>query len=337
MAEVKKITIVPVGRLADQLLDSEAFDPKELPFAVTSDVCLADVSEQMKHLDLDLWGREYLSKHDIGQIRGWKHALIHSYSEEEYLHGSPQEQSRELLHKIFIGLRIVQPSRTPFQYLHARLKPDGSLDPSAFSRAEMPLTVCSCDNLIPTRRSDAELLKTITPSLLAAYESKCQPVTRAISVLETGYNSRSVDVKLLLWVSGIEALFASSNYNGASIVTLRVKHFLGSKTEVYDSTAFPSFLLMPKLRLKDVLDDIYRMRNRVAHGEWIQKEFLDKPGHRGGAHSYADIVLEATGITLRFALIKLLKDSLLEIFGDKENLDRYFLYDPTTKRMPCSL
>jgi hypothetical protein len=336
MAEVTKITIVPVGRLAERFADEQEFNPNDLPFALGSNVFLEDISQQMKSLDLELWSREYLSKHDVAKVQGWKHALVHRYSEEEYLHSAPEAHSRELVHKMFVGLRVVRPSNVPFQYLHARVKPDGSFDPWGFSRAEMRLTVCGCDTWATIRPVDAKLLVAITPSLLRAYETKCLPITRAVNVLEVGYNSRYLDVKQLLWVTGIEALFTSSTYNGAPTVIRRLRHFLGSKTQIYNPVDFPRFLSMPTLSLKDVLEDIYSVRNRLAHGEWVPEEFMNRPGHQGGTSSYAEILLEATGIALRLALIRILRDSLLEIFGDKDRLDKYFSYDPISGRTPCS-
>jgi hypothetical protein len=335
MGEVQKITIVPVARLAQKFPDGEGLSPDDLPCAIASNVALADIGQQMKSLDLELWSREYLSRHDVERIQGWKYALVHYYSEEEYLHGTPESQSRELLSKIFVALRVVRPSNVPFQYIHARIKDDGSFDPSGFSRAEMPLTVSARDKWATIRPKDIELLRALVPALLAAYETKTRPVTRAVNLLETGYNSPSFDVKLLLWVAGWEALFASSAYNGAPAVTGRLRHFLGSRTRIYDAADFPTLLMLPDLTLKDVLEDIYRVRNSLAHGEWVPDDIMRKPGHSGLASSYADILLDASGLALRLALARILRQSLLETFRDKGKLDTFFPYDPITKRRPC--
>lgn len=306
------------------------------PFAILPNVFLADLRQQMKNLDLTLWSREYLSKHDVEKMQGWRYALIHRYSEEEYMHGEGELQSRDLLHKVFLGLRIVRPSKTPYQYLHARVKPDGSFDPSGFSRAEMPLTVFPCDSWAPVRRKDAELLRAITPNLLRVYETKCQSVRRAVNILEMGYISQFPDVKQLLWVTGLETLFTSAKFNGAPVLIRRLRQFLGSKTRVYEQANFAAQVAVPSLKLKDVLEDIYLVRNRLAHGEWIPESFMTRPGYALGAKSYADILLEATGIVLRMALIKILNESLLETFGDKDRLDGYFLAlnQPRENRMP---
>jgi len=321
---VRKITVTPVFGLPEPFTDKDDFGSKDLPFEIWPSVFLSDVREQMKGMDLTLWAREYLSKHDVEKIQGWRYALVHHYTEEQYLHGDAELQSRDLLHKIFIGLRIVRASRTPWQYLHARIEQNGSLDASGFSRAEMPLTVLHCDLWAPIRRNDAGLLKTIVPALLVAYDTNCEPITRAMRVLEMGYISPFADVKQLLWVTGLEALFTSAKYSGAAVLIYRLRQFLGSKTRVYEPADFHVGVTVPSLTLKNVLPDIYTVRNRLAHGEWIPSSFLNRPGYSGGAKSYADILVEATGIVLRRALIKIFKESLLETFTDKDRLDRYF-------------
>lgn len=324
MANVRKITITPVQDLPRPFSGEDDFSSKDLPFEICPDVSLTDIHDQMKNLDLTLWGREYLSKHDIEKIQGWKYALVHHYDEEEYLHSEAEWRSRELLYQVFIGLRIVRPSRIPHQYLHARVQSNGDLDPSAFRRAEMPLTVSHCDAWTPIRRRDADLLKAIVPTLLQAYTTDCRPVKRAMRILETGYVSQFTDVKQLMWVTGLESLFTSTKFSGASVAMHRIRQFLGSKTQIYEQADFPFTISLPSLTLKNVLGDIYRVRNRLAHGEWVPEEFLKKPGYAGGPNSYADVLVEATGIVLRLALIRILKESLLETFGDKVRLDRYF-------------
>jgi hypothetical protein len=326
VANARKITITPVQYLPRPFSGQDDFGSKDLPFEICPNVFLADIRNQMKDLDLTLWGREYLSKHDIEKIQGWECALVHHYDEEEYFHTEAEQRSRELLSKVFIGLRIVRPSRIPYQYLHARVQSNGALDPSAFSRAEVPLTVLPCDTWTPIRRKDADLLKAIAPTLLKAYAINCQPVKRAMRILETGYVSPFVDVKQLMWVTGLESLFTSTTYNGASVAMNRIRRFLGSKTQIYEQTDFPVTMSLPSLTLKNVLGDIYRVRNRLAHGEWVPEEFLKRPGYAGGPKSYADVLVEATGVVLRLALIKILNESLLETFGDKDKLDRYFSY-----------
>jgi len=142
VARAQKITITPVFGLPQPFMDDhDDFSSKDLPFEVGPGVYLADIHEQMENADLTLWAREYLSKDDVKKIQDWQYALVNYYDEAQYLHGDPEALSRELVHRIFIGLRIVRPSSVPYQYLHAQIQPDGSFEPSGFMRAEMRLTV----------------------------------------------------------------------------------------------------------------------------------------------------------------------------------------------------
>jgi hypothetical protein len=325
VAKAQKVTITPVFGLPQPFMDdNDDFSSKHLPFEVGPGVYLADIHEQMENADLSLWARDYLSKEDVKKIQDWQYALVNYYDEEQYLQSDSEELSRELVHRIFIGLRIVRPSWVPYQYLHAQIRPDGGFEPSGFMRAEMRLTVFPCDSWAPIRRKDAEMLRVIVPALLKAYETNCQPVTRAMRILEVGYISEFPDVKQLMWAIGLESLFTSSEHSGAQLAIHRIRQFLGSKTPVYEQSDFQRHVSVPSLTLKNVLGDIYDVRNKLAHGEWIPKEYLEKPGYNGGACSYGDILLEATGIVLRLALIKILRESLLEAFGTKDNLDRHF-------------
>jgi len=322
-----KVTVTPVFELADGFMDGEVFSVKDLPFEVGPGVFLADVHEQMKNADYSLWAKRYLSKADVEELQGWHHALIHYFDAEEYLTSDPEERSRELVHRVFIGLRVVRPSWVPYQYLRAVVRSDGSFDPSGFSKAEGRLSVSSCDAANFIRKKDAELLRSIVPTLLSAYESDCAPVKRAVRILELGYISEFIDVRQLMWVTALDALFTSANHWGSDLGARRIQHLIGPDTQIYEPADFASYMHVPSLTVRQVLRDIYKLRNKFAHGEWVPKEFLDKSGYLGKAGeylNYADVLLEATGIILRMSLVRILTQGLLEIFRTKDALDWYF-------------
>jgi hypothetical protein len=324
---VRKVTVTPVFGLADEYVDGGDFPSKELPFAVGSGVFLADVHTQMKSADFSLWGQRYLSKEDIKELQSWRHALVHYFDAEEYLTSSPEESSRELVQRVFLSLRIVRPSWTPYQYLRAIVRPDGSFDPNGFSKAEGRLTVSSCDAANYVRKEDAELLRDILPTFLSVYDTACRPVQRAVRILELGYSSEFIDVKQLMWVTALDAMFTSAKHWGSDLAVRRIQHLIGPDVRIYQPKDFPSYMAVPSFTVKQVARDIYRLRNKFAHGEWVPEEFLDRPGYSGKAGeqlNYADVLLEATGIILRMSLIRILKQNLLETFRTKDALDWYF-------------
>ena len=324
---VRKVTVTPVFGIVDEFMDGETFPARDLPFEVGPGVFLADVHEQMKSADYSLWARDYLSKEDVKELQGWHYALVHYFDAEEYLTSKPEEDSRELVHRVFVALRLVRPSWVPYQYLRAVVRPDGSFHPGGFSKAEGRLTVSSCDAANSIRKRDAQLLRTIVPTLLRTYETDCAPVKRAIRILELGYISEFFDVKQLIWATALDGLFTSAKHWGSELASRRIQHLIGPDTRVYEQADFASYMLVPSLTIRQVVPDIYKLRNRFAHGEWVPKEFLDRPGYSGKAGqnlNYADVLLEATGIILRMSLTRILRENLLEIFRTKSALDWYF-------------
>lgn len=326
--EVRKITVTPVSGVSDPLRDGEPFPTSDLPFEVYPGVFLADVHEHVRNADYSLWARDFLSQEDVKKLQAWQYALIHYFNAEEYLTSRPDETSKMLVQRVFLGLRIVRPSWTPYQYLRAVVQPDGNFAPGAFSPAlRSRLTVPSCDAVNHIRRKDAELLRTIMPALIEAYDTKCEPVSRAMRIFELGYISQSLDVKQLMWVTALDALFTSARHWGSDLAIRRIQNFIGAESRIYDLVDFPSHVTVPSFTVGDVARDVYKLRNKFAHGEWIPKEYLDRPGYRGkdgSPLSYADVLLEATSIILRMSLIRILKDDLLEVFRSKDALDWHF-------------
>jgi hypothetical protein len=324
---VRKITVTPVSEVSDVLTDGEAFPAADLPFEIYQGVFLADVHEQVRDADYSLWARDYLSKEDVKKLQGWRYALIHYFDSEEYSTSHLEERSKALVQRVFQGLRIVRPSWTPYQYLRAVVLPDGRFNPGAFSTAKARLTVPSCDAVNRIRRKDAELLRTIMPALVEADDTKCEPVRRAMRILELGYLIEFIDVKQLLWTTALDALFTSARHWGSDVAIRRIKHFVGAGARIYEPTDFPSYVAVPSFTVNDVASDVYRLRNKFAHGEWIPKEYLERRGYvgkAGNALTYADVILEATGIILRMSLIRILKENLFEVFRSKDALDWYF-------------
>jgi hypothetical protein len=89
----------------------------------------------------------------------------------------------------------------------------------------------------------------------------------------------------------------------------------------------PQYLSPPKITLGAIIEDIYAARNAFAHGKWVPKEYLERPGYKGARGdnlTYADILLEATSVILRGAILKILQDGLLDFFADKQKINDYF-------------
>jgi hypothetical protein len=250
MAVVLKATITPVYYVAEEYDDDNfsRLQQKNLQFDLGCGVFLEDVSSLMQTADFSLWAHEHLSKDDVQRLQGWKYALVHRYESEENLQSSPEEESRLLVHRAFIGVRIVRPSSKPYEYVQGRITSSGNLDPSGFSRAaNWSIPVPQRDRLGIIRYADAENVGRILPVLLEAYSLQCKPVTRAIRLLELGYNADGFDAKQLLWTTGLDGLFTSSRNWGSPLAIRRIVHLLGEQFVLYRREDFPSYVVPPNI------------------------------------------------------------------------------------------
>lgn len=326
MGIVRKITITPVYGLSEW---DQPFDISSLPFDIVQGVQLADVRKMMESANFDLWAKEYLSKQDIKELKSWRYGLMHVYEAEEHLQSYPEKESKELVHKVFLGLRIVRPTRQPYASLQAKLRDHLTIDPFTFSHPEPILMVPEAEILNVVRTQDAQELRAIAPALLKAFESEYRPVTRAIRNLEVGYNTDFVDVQHLLWVTGLDSLFTSREWKnrGSWVAAERIKKFLGADYRIYKDGDLPSYLPTPKTTVADVVTDVYKLRNYFAHGEWPGKEWTEKPFRQAVADepvSYADMLREASSVILRASIANILKEDLLDLFGDKMRMNAHF-------------
>lgn len=328
VAPVKKITITPVYGLANKWHE-EPFDSRLLPYHIANGVYLEDIREKMQTADFELWRKEFLSKKDVEELKSWSCALVHVYEAEEHLQSHPEKESKELVHKIFLGLRIVRPSRQPYSSLQAKLVSNNGIEPFTFSHPEPLLLVPESESLNALRNRDASELRAIVPTLLRAYEQSCVPILRAIRNLEVGYVSQFPDVQHLLWVTGLDSLCTSREWKhrGSWVATERIKAFLGAEYRIYKDGDLPSYLATPTATVTDMVMDVYKIRNFFAHGEWPGPEWIEKPFRDSFGDktvSYTDALREAASVLLRSTLHKILREDLLDTFGDKNKMNNYF-------------
>jgi len=89
--------------------------------------------------------------------------------------------------------------------------------------------------------------------------------------------------RFTLWVSGIEALFATddTNHGGRLVTSERVKYFLGVDTNIYEPGDIPSYLPQAKFTVSEIIEDVYKLRNYIVHGERVPVQYKAKGPRRG--------------------------------------------------------
>jgi hypothetical protein len=80
------------------------------------------------------------------------------------------------------------------------------------------------------------------------------------------------------------------------------------------------------LTLADVLDDLYELRNFVAHGDRVPDNFFQthpRVGINGGVCK-VEVLSEAASFIIRRSLLKILREGLLDNFADAGPSEAFF-------------
>jgi hypothetical protein len=92
---------------------------------------------------------------------------------------------------------------------------------------------------------------------------------------------------------------------------------------------------MPKSNyvVAQVVDDLYEVRNCIAHGERIPDRFFRRvpKGYLGEDGSIITVLHDALSFIIRASLLRILKDDLLHHFADGPSAEAYFTAAGLTK------
>jgi hypothetical protein len=187
------------------------------------------------------------------------------------------------------------------------------------------------ERLNTIRWKDLRELAKLAPSILKSLKTSSLPIAQAVQSLEIGYRADFFNVRHLLWVIGLDALFTSTEWQnrGTEVAVGRIKDFLGLDFEIYPEEAPTGLPSLGSLNLEGVLGDVYDLRNNLAHGTWPNKPWATKVSRRSadGLEDiyYATVLSEAASSILRGCLRKILADDqLVEMFNDKTKMNSHF-------------
>jgi hypothetical protein len=125
----------------------------------------------------------------------------------------------------------------------------------------------------------------------------------------------------------VEALFTSHNreHKGSKVAKARIKSLLGEGTRIYPREEWRDVIPDCTLTIGDLTDDLYEMRNYVAHGDKLPDSYF-ATYRRGinGDVTKCEVLLEAASFIIRNSLLKILNDDLLDHFADAGPAEEYF-------------
>jgi hypothetical protein len=107
----------------------------------------------------------------------------------------------------------------------------------------------------------------------------------------------------------------------------RIKWFLGEGTSIYDGGDIPAYIQpQPDITIGNVVEELYALRNYIAHGDRVPNEFYERKLRQGvnGELSLVQVLLEALSFIIRKSLLRIVRDGLLDNFADAEASEGYF-------------
>jgi hypothetical protein len=276
------------------------------------------------------WVKHDLGRHDLEDLQRIEHAIVHRYVDESEADGSPADiESAKLIRNLVACLRLIRPMRQYTGLMRGVLR-DGKIDVRHFEHPRTILEVPEVQKLFHLRNADLDSLKAIAPEVLRAMAGEFWKFRMSVDFHEAGhFQDWYWKARYSLWCSAVEALFTSQapEHRGSLAAEERIKWFLGEGTSIYDAGDIPAYIRpQPNVTVGGVVDDLYTLRNCIAHGDKVPDEFYQRMVRQGvnGELSLLQVLIEGLSFIIRKSLLRILRDGLLNDFVGAASSEAYF-------------
>jgi hypothetical protein len=324
-----KVTLYSIYAVADEI-DGQPFDKRALPFQIREGVALENVRPFFTP-DTFKWVRNELGRHDVEDLERIEYAIVHRYYADVAGDGSvPDVESEVLVRSLVACLRLVRPMRQPTSLMRGELLQDGTINVQHFEHPLELLEVPEVQKLFHLRNSDLVLLRTIADDFLRVMSGEFWKFRMAVQFYEVGHFQDTFwKARYSLWCSAVEALFTSQSpeHQGSLVARERIKWFLGADTSIYDTGDIPGYIRpQPNITVADVVEDLYVVRNFIAHGDRVPDHFFQRTMRQGvnGNISLLQVLIEALSFIVRKALLRILRENLQNHFENAAASETYF-------------
>jgi hypothetical protein len=305
--KIEKFTAVPL------FFDFNA--RPNIPFQLTSDIVVDSLKGRLSTNNFMVWDK-FVAERTIEFFTQMDSALVHRFYSSPGT-GQKEEESKDRLHKIFVCLRMIRPTRTPFAVVQFKLKDDHQPDVFSFIEADDPVSLILPESEVLNHFNGNDLVKLrdLLPKFFAVDSATdTEYVRRAIRYYETGYSELHDPVlQFTVWMMGIESLFSGSeNVHEPLAVQNRIKDAIGSE-DIYRDFADRDLYHAETVLVSDIVKDLFTMRNHLVHGGWVPNEWINRKMRdsiSGPAVNYADVLREAASFILRAGILKVVNERI---------------------------
>ncbi len=328
-----KLSLYPIYAVGNDW-DEFPLDTRVLPFKLLSDLVVEDVSNLFNENTFK-WVEREMGKYDLEDLRSFRYAIVHRYTTTQPQGGPDDVDSEKLVREVAACLRLIRPMRQRALFMQGELNDETGFNPQHFDHPIHLMEVPEVQKLWHLRNADLELLRELTQAFVTVMNGDEWKIRMAVQFHEGGHWQHLYwKPRFSLWMAGIEALYTTrdSDHNGRLVTVERVKHLLGATTNIYEPGDLQSFLPQANIYIGDVLDEMYKLRNYVVHGERVPDRYNEV--RRAGVNGHVNllsVLIEATSFVLRKSVIKILKNNLVQEFKDSHASQNYWCTFGLTK------
>jgi hypothetical protein len=331
-----KFSLYAIYALAGVGADIEHFE-RPLPFEIAEGVSIEDVSALLQQ-DTFNAVRARMGTDALETLQHVRHALVHRYEPRPVVNQENQEiigeelenqDSQQLVRYLTAWLRIIRPMRQSAQLMHGNITQNGRFDVVGFDHPVNLMEVPENQKLFSLRSEDADELHATASEFLRAMRGDFWKFRMAMQFHDLGhYQQYDAKARYLLWASAIEAIYTSHDreHKGSLVAKERIKWFLGENTSIYPGGELSDLLDDPHITTGDIVDEVYNVRNFIAHGDKIPDRYFTDTMRGGfnGRVSLFKVLLEAQSFIIRKSLLKIVNDGLLRHFADAGPAEAFF-------------
>lgn len=314
--------------------DDEPFEISCLPFDICEGVRIEHVKPFFKD-DTFAYARERMGSDAVKQLEKVDYALVHRFTAPHNFIQTEgktvQQEFDELVRNVAACLRLIRPMRQHAMMMQGTVQNDGSFDVTSFDHPIDLLEVPQNQKLFHLQNRDADDLKNYAPLFLLAMRGEFWKFRMAAQFHELGFfQGDSWKARYLLWASSIESIYTSHNseHNGSMVARERIKWFLGENTSIYPKGELSNLLKDPKITVGAIVEPLYEVRNFLAHGDRIPDEYFQKKIRNGfgldDSLNLMGVLAEAQSFIIRYSLLKILREGLLNHFTGAVSAQAYF-------------
>ncbi len=271
--QFQRTTIVPLDYCSHELNPS-------IPFEIMTGVYLKQASGVVRKEHFELWGK-YLSDRDREALTGIRFALVNTFFSEEP-RGRQEQESRELLHKVFVCLRLIKPTRTTFRPIIIKNMENEGVDVLSFTVPnEWNPNLPKSEELNSFNIADFNRLRNIIEPFLSAYEKGPKSLRRAIRFYEEGYSDiKDSVVQIIIWVMGLlNALGKDETALSRERIFHAIEATIGLDADVFENSWLAGERETKPLLLGDCLTDLFLLYDRFISGSWVPPEWRERETH----------------------------------------------------------